>query len=85
MDEGTVTTSGVCVFTHFEEIMWGCFKMYCRWKGTHAHVTVSFLFYLSPMNHVLDWGSCWAVCCVHRCSGLKDTDKLKLIHWDKRA
>lgn len=48
-DEGTVTTSGVCAFTHFEEIMCGCFKMYCRWKGTfsrsHAHVTVSFLFF----------------------------------------
>lgn len=53
-DEWTVTTSGVCIFTHFEEIMWGCIKMYCRWKGifskSHEHVTELLFFFLPEPN-----------------------------------
>lgn len=66
-DEGTVTTSGVCIFTHFEEIMWGCIKMYCRWKGifikSHEHVT-ELLYFFTWAQWTMFWTEVPAGQCV---------------------
>lgn len=67
-DEWTVTTSGVCIFTHFEEIMWGCIKMYCRWKGifskSHEHVTELLFFFFTWAQWTMFWTEVPAGQCV---------------------